>query len=118
MGEFNQEKMVEVMKLFKKKQEELHIQDAIEARIYTNAMLQSNLRVALYETLTSIQCAAQRGSSKVHINCIWYDQNGAIWKDSNKFDRNLVFPMDLYESKLKELGFTLSNNCNPLVITW
>lgn len=116
MGEFDQEKMVEVMKFFKK-QEELHIQDAIEARIYTNAMLQSNLRVALYETLRSIQWAAQRGSSKVHINCIWYDQSGATWKD-NKFDRNLVFPMDQYESKLKELGFTLSNNCNPLVITW
>lgn len=105
------------MKFFNKK-EELYIQDAIEARIYTNAMLQSNLRVALYETLMAVQWAALQGSSQVLISCIWYQNKIATWKDRDKFDRNLVFPMDQYESKLKELGFTLSNNCDPLVITW
>lgn len=116
--EHPKEKMVEVMKFFKK-QEETFIQDAIDARIYTNAMLQSNLRVALNETLRSIQWAAQRGSSSVYINSIWYNNGIATWKNRDKFDRDLIFPIDQYESKMKELGFTLSNNCDPsLVITW
>ena len=118
MGEHTKEKMVEIMKFFKK-QEETFIQDAIDARIYTNAMLQSNLRVALHETLRSIQWAAQRGSSSVYINSIWYANGIATWKNRDKFDRDLIFPIDQYESKMKELGFTLSNNCDPsLVITW
>jgi len=109
---------IKTKKFFKKKQDELHIQDAREARLQTDVMLQSNLRIVLYETLVAIQWAALQGSSQVLINSIWYANYVATWKDSDMFNRDLVFPMDAYESKLKELGFTLSSDCNPLVIKW